>query len=80
MAITVDDKSISQVATLSVREAHRFFGYLAGDTDKPTPLSQKEQLIAKQILKEIRERLGFLMDVGLDYLTLNRTAATLAGG
>lgn len=80
LAITIDDKSISQVASFSVREAHRFFHYLAGDTDKPTPLSQKEQLIAKQILKEIRERLGFLMDVGLDYLTLNRTAATLAGG
>src|SRR5687767_12831094 len=80
LAITIDDKSISQVASFSVREAHRFFHYLAGDTDKPTPLSAKEQLIAKQILKEIRERLGFLMDVGLDYLTLNRTAATLAGG
>ena len=80
LAVTIDDKSISQVASLSVREAHRFFHYLAGDTDKPTPLSEKEQLIARQILKEIRERLGFLMDVGLDYLTLNRTAATLAGG
>src|SRR5687767_14577580 len=80
LAITIDDKSISQVASFSVREAHRFFHYLAGDTDMPTPLSAKEQLIAKQILKEIKARLGFLMDVGLDYLTINRTAATLAGG
>jgi excinuclease ABC subunit A len=80
LSVTVDDKSIAQVAAYSVREAHRFFQYLAGDTGETTPLSEKEQIIARQILKEIRARLGFLMDVGLDYLTLNRTAATLAGG
>jgi excinuclease ABC subunit A len=80
LAVTVDDKSIASVAHFSVREAHRFFQYLSGDTDKPTPFSEKEQIIARQVLKEIRERLGFLMDVGLDYLTINRTAATLAGG
>ncbi len=80
LAITVDDKNVAHVAAYSVREAHSFFQYLAGDTEKPTPLSEKEQLIARQILKEIKERLGFLMDVGLNYLTINRTAATLAGG
>ena len=80
LSVTVDDRSIAQVAAMSVREAARFFRYLAGDGDLPSPLSEKEQLIARQILKEIRARLGFLMDVGLDYLTLNRTAATLAGG
>jgi excinuclease ABC subunit A len=80
LSVTVDDKSISHVAAYSVRESLRFFSYLAGDTDKPTPLSEKEQIIARQILKEIKARLGFLMDVGLDYLTINRTAATLAGG
>jgi excinuclease ABC subunit A len=80
LSVTVDDKSIAHVAHLSVREATRFFSYLAGDTDKPTPFSEKEQIIARQILKEINARLGFLMDVGLEYLTINRTAATLAGG
>jgi excinuclease ABC subunit A len=43
-------------------------------------LSEREQIIARQIVKEIRARLQFLLDVGLDYLTLDRTAATLAGG
>jgi excinuclease ABC subunit A len=80
LSVTVDDKNIAVVAGYSVREAAKFFERLAGDTDQPTPLSEKEQMIAKQILKEIRERLGFLMDVGLNYLTINRTAATLAGG
>ncbi len=78
--VTVDEKSISHVGSLSVREAARFFNYLAGESDKPTPLSEKEQLIARQVLKEIKARLGFLVDVGLEYLTINRTAATLAGG
>jgi excinuclease ABC subunit A len=80
LSVTVDNKSIAQVSNMSVRESHKFFAYLAGEGDKPTPLSQKEQIIARQVLKEIRARLGFLMDVGLDYLTINRTSATLAGG
>jgi excinuclease ABC subunit A len=80
LSVTIDEVSIAHVSQFSVREAYRFFQYLAGETDKPTPLSEKEQLIARQILKEIKARLGFLMDVGLDYLTINRTAATLAGG
>ncbi len=80
LAVTVDDKSIASVANMSVREATRFFAFLAGEGDKPTPMSGKEQFIGRQILKEIRARLGFLMDVGLEYLTINRTAATLAGG
>lgn len=80
LAVTVDDKSIASVANMSVREATRFFAFLAGEGEKPTPLSGKEQFIGRQILKEIRARLGFLMDVGLEYLTINRTAATLAGG
>ncbi len=80
LSVTVDDKSIAHIANFSVREATRFFAYLAGEGDKPTPFSEKDQIIARQILKEIRARLGFLMDVGLEYLTVNRTAATLAGG
>ena len=80
LSVTVDNKSIAHVAALSVRDAERFFTFLAGEDGRHTPLSEKEQLIARQILKEIRARLGFLNDVGLDYLTINRTAATLAGG
>src|SRR5690606_39347170 len=48
--------------------------------DPSAPLSPREYMIARQILKEIRERLGFLVDVGLDYLTLERSANTLSGG
>ena len=55
---------------------------LARDPDErpDAPLTEREFLIARQILKEIRERLGFLVDVGLDYLTLERSANTLSGG
>ncbi|MEO8286955.1 MAG: excinuclease ABC subunit UvrA [Chloroflexota bacterium] len=80
LSVTIDDKSIASLANFSIRESHTFFAYLGGEGDKPTPFSEKEQFIARQILKEIRARLGFLMDVGLDYLTVNRTSATLAGG
>ena len=72
LAIKVADLSIAAVTRFSVKEALRFF------TD--VHLSEKDQEIARRILKEIRERLGFLVNVGLDYLTLERTAATLAGG
>ncbi len=79
LSVTIDDKAISHVGAFSVREAARFFTYLAGDTDKPTPLSEKEQFIARQILKEIRERLGFLMDVGLE-LPEHQSHGSYAGG
>ncbi len=65
-------KSIADITALPVREAMRYFTEL--------PLGEREGLIARRILKEIRERLGFLVDVGLDYLTLNRAAGTLSGG
>ena len=80
LSVTVDDKAISRIAAMSVREAVRFFAHLAGEGDAPTPLSQKEQFIARQVLKEIRARLGFLLDVGLGYLNVDRKAGTLAGG
>lgn len=77
-AVTIAGYSIVDVTRMSIGEALRFFDLLADETR--TPLSQREQRIAHQILKEIRERLGFLVDVGLDYLTLDRPTATLSGG
>jgi excinuclease ABC subunit A len=79
LAVTVADRNIADVAAMSIRQATAFFDSLAG-ADGDTPLSAKQQQIARQVLKEIRTRLGFLMNVGLDYLTLGRAAATLAGG
>lgn len=72
LAVTIQGKSIADVSDLSVRDARSFFDHLE--------LSEKQQLIARQILKEIRSRLGFLCDVGLGYLTLSRNASTLSGG
>jgi len=72
LAVTVTDRNIAQVARLSVSAAIAFFDKLA--------LTEREQLIARGILKEIRERLQFMIDVGLDYLTIERPANTLSGG
>jgi len=79
LAVTVAGKNIVQITAMSIREALAFIQYLSGHTGE-TPLTKRESLIAAPILKEIRERLGFLVDVGLDYLTLDRSANTLAGG
>ncbi len=72
LAVTIQGRSIAELSDLSVRDARAFFEQLY--------LTDKEQLIARQILKEIRARLGFLADVGLGYLTLSRGAGTLSGG
>ena len=72
LSVKIERRSISEVTRLSVRRAADYFNSLR--------LSEREQLIAQRILKEIRERLGFLINVGLDYLTLDRAAATLSGG
>lgn len=72
LAITVGDKNIQQVTALTVREAKDFFQTLE--------LTDRQQFIAEQILKEIQARLNFLNNVGLDYLTLDRAAGTLSGG
>jgi excinuclease ABC subunit A len=72
LAVTVDGMSIADFTGMSVLQAlHR--------VEKLT-LTEREQFIARQVLKEVRERLGFLHDVGLDYLTLDRGATTLSGG
>ena len=72
LAVTVGEKSVAQVSSLSIRDCHAFFQNLN--------LREKERIIARQILKELSQRLQFLLDVGLDYLTLSRTAGTLSGG
>lgn len=72
LAVKVGGRSVSDIAHFSVLEAKNFFSGLE--------LTSREQIIARQILKEINERLGFLVNVGLDYLTLDRNAGTLAGG
>ena len=74
LAVTVAELNIAQVTALSVGKAVQFFDTLEGK------LSEREALIARQILKEIGARLRFLLNVGLDYLTLDRAAGTLSGG
>ncbi|MDO4530759.1 MAG: excinuclease ABC subunit UvrA, partial [Bacillota bacterium] len=72
LAITVGGKNISEVTELSVGKMQEFFEALQ--------LTERENMIAERIMKEIHARIGFLMDVGLEYLTLARTAGTLSGG
>ncbi|MCX6831682.1 MAG: excinuclease ABC subunit UvrA, partial [candidate division Zixibacteria bacterium] len=72
LSVFVGGQSIAGMTAMSVKEAQKFFQKLV--------LKDKQATIAKQILKEVRERLGFLVNVGLDYLTLNRVASTLSGG
>jgi len=72
LAVRLNERNIDEVARLTIREARNFFNSLQ--------LNDREQQISRQILKEIDNRLGFLVNVGLDYLTLDRAAGTLAGG
>ncbi|QAY96905.1 excinuclease ABC subunit A [Methylovirgula ligni] len=74
LAVKIAGKHIGQVAELSVRDARAWFGTL------PETLDEKRVEIARRILKEINDRLTFLIDVGLDYLTLSRASGTLSGG
>ncbi|NMR86036.1 excinuclease ABC subunit UvrA, partial [Vibrio parahaemolyticus] len=72
VSIKINGLNISEVTDMPVIEALEFFENII--------LNEKETMIADQILKEIKSRLGFLVDVGLDYLTLSRMAGTLSGG
>ncbi len=72
LAVTIEGRSIISVSRLSVRAAREFLGNIN--------FTEKDAIISKPILKELKARLGFLMDVGLDYLTLDRAAGTLSGG
>lgn len=72
LGVTVGDKNIMEVSALSVRDSLAFFAAL--------DLSENDLMIGRRVIKEIKERLSFLDNVGLDYLTLDRAAATLSGG
>lgn len=72
LAVTVKGHNIDEISRLSIAEAMDFF--------EKMELTEREELIGKQILKEIRDRMKFLVSVGLDYLTLNRSSGTLSGG
>lgn len=72
LAVTIQGKNIYEITTLSIEKLQEFLDHLT--------LTKTQQLIGKQVLKEIKARVGFLMDVGLDYLSLARATATLSGG
>ncbi len=72
LAVTIGEKSIVDVSDMPIRDCRDFFNSLT--------LTEKQRMIGAQILKEVNSRLGFLVDVGLDYLTLSRSAGTLSGG
>src|SRR5690606_32518499 len=72
LAVTVGGRSIAEVASMSLAESARFLADLR--------LSDRDAVIAAQVLKEINARLGFLLDVGLDYLSLARSSGSLSGG
>ena len=72
LAVTIDDRNVHDVTVLSAKDSLAFFEGLE--------LTEREEQIARRVVKEIVERLRFLVDVGLDYLTLERATATLSGG
>lgn len=80
LAVTIEGRNIYQVTSFSIAEALEWVELLSGGRGSKPVLSPREQVIARQILKEIRARLGFLMNVGLDYLTLDRPSGSLSGG
>ncbi len=80
LAVTVGGKSIHDVTSLPVSESLNWVEILRGDDQQAPLLNSRQMTIASQVLKEIDARLGFMVNVGLDYLTLERSATTLSGG
>ena len=79
LAVTIGGRNIAEVTSFTISQALQWIDELEGVKGQPI-LTPREQVIARQILKEIRSRLGFLINVGLDYLTLDRPAGSLSGG
>lgn len=77
LAVTIDDVNILAITDWPIHKTLEWAQKLGG---KKTPLDQKQQIIASRILKELQERLNFMVNVGLEYLTLSRTAVSLSGG
>ncbi len=73
--VLINEKSIWNVVRMNIKQAYEFF-----EEFENSPMSEKDRIIGEKIIKEIKERLKFLLDVGLDYLTLERSATTLSGG
>jgi len=80
LAVKIDGENIMDVTALSAVDAGAWIQAIAGSRDGRPILTANEQMIARQIIKEINARLGFLKDIGLGYLTLGRASATLSGG
>ena len=80
LAVTIGGKNIAQVTAMFTEQAREWIDLLDSIDKRKPVLSERELTIARQILKEIRARLGFLKDVGLDYLALDRASSTLSGG
>jgi excinuclease ABC subunit A len=72
LAVTINNKSIADIVEMSIKEAYDFFNKIK--------LTDREKLIGKEVLKEIKGRLDFLVNVGLDYITMERSSGTLSGG
>ena len=77
LAVTINDINIVEISSWPIKKALEWINLL---NSKDSPLTERQQIIADRILRELTERLGFLVNVGLDYLTLNRNAGTLSGG
>ena len=77
LAVTIDELNIVDIATWPIQKSLDWVNRLNGSE---SPLNQRQQIIADRVLRELTDRLGFLVDVGLDYLTLSRSAGTLSGG
>jgi excinuclease ABC subunit A len=77
LAVTIAETNIVEISTWPIQRVLQWIAEMKG---KKSPLSERQLIIADRVLRELEERLGFLVNVGLDYLTLNRSAGTLSGG